>query len=328
MLDSFSENTINTTSDSVKLCENKIDKLKLPIYYKAESIIIKENIEKVQKFFFDLTYLSKISKNLSSPLTFYKGDNTMKLNNSFSFLFINLLKMKGKCVNIKINENKKKISWDFDTLGINFNQSVYLYKISDTNETLVRYISEYDSSKNYEVSLNNKNDYYSNVRKYVLKCYNSFISHSNENFIDYGSCIINENFKNVFSFVIDLRNLSKISSIFGEDFNILGSPNKIGSFWKFSTKFGDNVKGFLIVKNIILKKRCLICILETFGSSSFILKQEIKIKVTKIGENNCQITFIHEFKQKINEKLILFLKRNKALFLKKLKMIFEKKRNY
>lgn len=288
------------------------------------SKILKGNFDRVWKFVRDVSYLQKIATDISGPLTYIKGENTWSLKNEFSFIYVNIFHMNVKCSQILFRESPKKIEiiWDCNSLGIIHKKYSSLYEISGSNQTLAKTVLKFlEINQNLPPKI--EGSFFKTKFEHILISYNNYIQNSIEHLIEYQSFLVNKNLVSVWNYVINFRNLGNFSSFIGEHFEINDRPEKKGAFWKCFSAIDKKVN-FFKINDVILKKNFRIYVVETFGTRNTFIQQEMRIKVTNVFENKCQVSLMHIFKEKVTEKYLFYFKTIKQDFMEKLKDHLEK----
>ena len=116
-------------------------------YLFSTSLIFDENIDKLWLY---LRNLSAESKNIDflDEFKFIKGDNTWSPGNIFSMYWVGVSKIKIKCISVKVDRMRKKIKWKFKCdIGINYYKTLILFRITQSNKTLVKIIIERTEKK-------------------------------------------------------------------------------------------------------------------------------------------------------------------------------------
>lgn len=307
----------------LKIGENKVQYI-----YRKETYLFNDDWGKIWKFVRDITYLPKISKNLCENLIIHKGKATYDLYSEFSLLLINSFPVKGKCTYIGADLHKVFIERIYEIFGIHFIQTVFFYPVTSNNTSLIVVKTKTTIPNNSEITLDLYTDnYYSKLRLYILKCFDKYIMNSFEHTEDYKSCIIHQDFDFVWNFVINFEKMEKLAPMIGTDYESKGPPDKKGSFWKCKRVIeGKEDVNFFIVKDIVNNKRrnWRLCVIEPFGVNTCILNQEINIKVTKLFNGSCHVSFLNIFRQKVNNEYLKLYSKNKAFALSKVKSYLEK----
>lgn len=328
----------------------------------ATSLIIDEEIDRTWTFIRDVSYSQKIATHIMGTyLNFYQGANTFSLNSIFSFFYVNCFDMFVKCAELSFSEKKYQITWECFASGVHHTQTTTLYKISDINDILENN-NENENENNIKIKktllktvvrildvnskvyirtpkIETEGEFYGKSINQLYSCYNKYISQSFENLFDYQSFVINKNYIKVWYFIINLKNLGFISSIIGRNYENSDDPEKIGTFWKCISNNEQKID-FFVVTNVVInkKKKFREYVVETFGTENSFIKQEMKIRVTKVNlfkkeiineladERNerCQVSFTHTFKEKVTEKYLFYFNKIKHDFLENLKENLQK----
>lgn len=272
------------------------------------SLIIKKNIEEVWLYLLSKSNISNIQKDIP-----YFEENDSKRMYKYN--------------EIENNKFKKLLSLEIPS-EICFSISVVyrLYKITEGDKTLIKITLkrniiipilsnltnfEENKDKNYISKIQNETDYQNNNQE-------------NQDLTNYQSCMIKRKFIDTWDFVTNPKKVSQIIPILGYNYLYYGNPFEVGSFWKFI--YGNKNKTYFLRINEILtnkKRNTWTYSLETFGTDKSIIPQEIKIRVTKVGNEFSQLTLINIFKEKVNKILMEEIINNKVKIIKILKKYLE-----
>lgn len=306
------------------------------INFCVASLIMNDNLYRVWKFIRDVTYLSSIAPSISGPLKMLHGTNTWSLSNIFEFFYINSFTVKAKCIKIKSTYSPKKvqITWDCTSIGVHHIKTSTLYAESNSNRTLVKITLDLLEVKDIETP-KIEGGYFKNALQHILMSYNKFIPESVDHLTEYQSFIVQKDLDKVWKFVINFKNLKGMSSFIGDNFENKGDPDKKGSFWKCISNM-DHKINFLRVSEVMngknknnkkSKRNFKIYAVETFGSQNTFIKQEMRMKITQVYGNKCQVALTHVFKEKITKKFLFYFSKVKHEFMEKLKEKLEEIKN-
>ena len=265
----------------------------------------------------DLNSIIKVN-DFFENLQFIKGNNTWVKGNIFSFNWIGLTRLTIECIYIKSNNNKKIIVWKNKAhIGISFYKSLFLYRITQNNKTLVKSTISRTEDRNELIDFGDSKNYYLNTEFNVLKNNSKYLNSMIKDIISYESCIINVNYLKVWEFIIDLKKLSEIAPIIGSNIEYCGEKLKVGSFLKYYIDALDKIVFFKIIGvEVPKKKKSWIYKLEPVGVNVKNIPIYMEIKVTKIDEDKTQLSLLHKFSYTTDQKFIELFSINKKEIMK------------
>ena len=261
----------------------------------STSLIFDQNIDKLWLFMRDLTKEAKIIDYLEN-LRFEKGDNTWTIGNSCEINWVGLTTLKYKCISIKSNNNKKVIKWKGKgNIGIKFYRTIYLYRITQNQKTLVKSvvgqtekkseINDYKSTRNYFLNLENK----------ILLEKSKYLNNLREDLIIYESCIIKKNYLKVWEFISNFKKMYKIAES-SADVEYHEPILKEGSFIKYYViELKMNVFMRIIEIKRPQKRKTWSIRLEVVRSKQQNLPIFIEYKITIIDNEKTQLSLLHKF---------------------------------
>jgi hypothetical protein len=284
----------------------------------STSLIFEQNINTLWLYLKDLNSIINVM-DFFENLQFKNGNNTWNEGNIFSFNWIGLTHIEGKCIGIKSTCNKKIIIWKAKgDIGISFYKTLCLYRITENNKTLVKSIISRTENKNELIDFNASRNYYVKTEFNILENTSKLLNNIKKDTISYESCIVNVNYLKVWEFITDLKKLSEIAPIIGSKIEYSGEKLKVGSFIKYyidaigKTVFFKitGVKATKKMKNWIYK-------LEAIGVNVKNIPIYIENKVTIIDENKTQLSLLHKFSYNTDQKFFKFFSINKKEIIKK-----------
>ena len=290
----------------------------------STSLIFEQNIDTLWLFLKDLNYIIN-AMDFFENLQFINGNNTWNEGNIFSFNWIGLTYLEVKCIYIKSKNNKKIISWKAKgNIGINFYKTLYLYRITQNNKTLVKFIISRTEQKNELIDFTDSRNYYLNTEFKILENKSKILNNMKKDIISFESCIINVNYLKVWEFIIDLKKLSEIAPLIGSKIEYSGEKLKVGSFLKYYFDTIEKIVFFKITGVEMPKKRKnWIYKLEAIGINIKNIPIYIENKVTIIDENKTQLSLLHKFPYNTDHQFIEFFNINKKEIMKKYVKYFE-----
>ena len=282
------------------------------------SLIFDQNIDALWLYLKDFNNTVK-AMDFFENLQFIKGNNTWNEGNIFSFNWIGLTHIEGKCIGIKSTCNKKIIIWKAKgDIGINFYKTLCLYRITKNNKTLVKSIISRTEHKNELIDFSGSRNYYLNTEFSILENTSKLLNSMKKDIKSYESCIINANYLKVWEFITDLKKLSEIAPIIGSKIEYSGEKLKVGSFIKYyidvlkKTVF-FKITGVEMPKNM----RNWIYKLESIGVNVKNVPIYIENKLTIIDENKTQLSILHIFSYNTDQKFVDIFNINKKEIMKK-----------
>ena len=282
------------------------------------SLIFDQNIDALWLYLKDFNNTVK-AMDFFENLQFIKGNNTWNEGNIFSFNWIGLTHIEGKCIGIKSTCNKKIIIWEAKgDIGINFYKTLCLYRITKNNKTLVKSIISRTEHKNELIDFSGSRNYYLSTEFSILENTSKLLNNMKKDTKSYESCIINANYLKVWEFITDLKKLSEIAPIIGSKIEYSGEKLKVGSFIKYYIDVLKKTVFFKItgvempknMKNWIYK-------LESIGVNVKNVPIYIENKLTIIDENKTQLSILHIFSYNTDQKFVDIFNINKKEIMKK-----------
>ena len=281
----------------------------------------------IKKFYTYLRELLSLDNKDSTNYCFIKGNDIWKIGNKFIYFWSKTYRLYIQIIEIVEEYDKIKISWEIVTdFGLHYIKSYHLYRVTSTEQTLVKINITFKEYISYNLlSLSQKKYFHSFINRETFIQKSKSIQKLKENPISYESCIINANFHEVWDFITDFNNLSKLAPVMGTNLEIWGNPLQVGSFWKCYLKHYNKsvfLKIIKVEKNE--KRKRWLYALDTIGSYLFSFqKHEIEFWFTKIDEKRTQFSYVHKYSKNIEKKYLNILSVNKRDILKRIKKYFD-----
>ena len=295
-------------------------------YLFSTSLIFDENIDKL---WICLRNLSSESTNLDflDNFKYIKGDNTWTPGNIFSLYWVGVSNIEIRCISTKVDRVRKKIKWKFKCdIGINYYKTLNLFRITQSNKTLVKIIITRTEIKNNSIDSSSSLNYYNELQFKILEGQSRHLKNIEKELISYESCIVNQNYKKIWNIVIEFKNVSALSPIPMKNIQIKGHIYEVGSFIKFVYE-NENIKETVFLKIINYemseqKKNWLIRY-ETIGTCTKSIARIFEFKMTIINDNKVQLSYFHIFPAKTNKNMfdLFCIKKKEAII--KIKKFFE-----
>lgn len=295
-------------------------------YLFSTSLIFDENIDKL---WICLRNLSTESTNLEflDNFKYIKGDNTWTPGNIFSLYWVGVSKIEIKCISTRVERMRKKIKWKFKCdIGINYYKTLILFRITQSNKTLVKIIITRTEIKNYSIDSSSSLNYYNGLQLKILEGHSRHLKNIEKELISYESCIVNQNYKKIWNLILEFKNVSALSPIPMKNIQFKGPIYEVGSFIKFVYEV-ENIKETAFLKVIKYemseRKKNWLIRYETIGSNNKNIARIFEFKMTIINENKVQLSYFHIFPSDTNKNMfdIFSIKKKEAII--KIKNYFE-----
>ena len=293
---------MNVKKDNIENIEMNIDNNKNLL---STSLIIDENIDILWLYFRDLSYEVSNTDFLDN-FKYIKGDNTWNIGNICSMYWIGLSQIEMKCINIEVNRMKKKICWKTKSnIGIDYYKTLYLYRITQNNKTLVKVLLSRTGKESDLFDFSQSKEYYLNMHYKILVNHKNYLKNIKKDKFSYTSCIINKNYLKIFDIIINFKKMCQFFPIIATNIEYRGPIPEVGSYIKF---FVENIKKtiFLQVTKYEMPKKTKTCVwrLEAIGSYIEDMAKLIELKVIGINENQCKFSMLHQFVYTTKEEFI------------------------
>lgn len=275
-----------------------------PTYF-TKSFIFEENIDRLWLFLCDLNNETKAIDYLDN-LKFLKGNKTFIKGNIFSVNWIGLTLLQYECIFLKDEDDRKIIKWKAKgDIGLNFIRSLYLYKITQNNNTLVKVSVSLIEKETDLIDYNPSKNYFSNLEYNILLDKSKSLKNSKEDIFLFGSCIINKNFFKIWKIILNFKKLSNIYPIKGEKIQFNEPIVKVGVFIKM---FIEELKITTFMKVIEIKtfkkRKSWLIKLETIGAFITNLPKAMEYKIIMIDNYKTQFSITYFFPFNINPDII------------------------
>ena len=277
----------------------------------STSLIFDENIDILWLYIRDLSHQVSNTDFLDN-FKYIKGDSTWKIGNICSMYWIGVSQIEMKCISIEVDRMKKKIIWKIKIdIGISYYKTLYLYRITNDNKTLVKVVVSRTEKENNLIDFSQSKEYYLKMHYNILINHSKYLKNIKKEKFSYTSCIINQNYLKVFD-------------IIAKNIEFKGPIPEIGSYIKFYIeKFNNTV--YLQVTKYKLPKKSKTCVwrLEAIGSYIVDVAKFIELKVIAINDNQCKFSMLHRFIYTTTKEFIENFRVNKKENIKKIKSLVE-----
>ena len=291
-------------------------------YLFSTSLILDENIEKIWICMRDLSN-EPINLDFLDNFKYIKGDNTWTPGNIFSIYWVGVSNIEIRCISTKIDGMRKKIKWKCKCdIGINYYKTLNLYKITQSNKTLVKIIFTRTEIKNNSIDTSSSLNYYNELQFKILKEHQRHLKSVETEFISYESCIVNKNYKKIWNIISEFKTLSALSPLSMKDIQFKGPIGEVGSFIKFifeDEKFKQTVFLKVIKYEMFERKKIWLIRYETIGSCTKNIARIFEFRMTVINDNKVQLSYYNIFPSKTDKNMfdLFCIKKKKQLIFKK-----------
>lgn len=294
----------------------------------STSLIFDENIDKLWLYFKDISFETS-NIDILDDFKYIKGDNTWTVGNKCSLYWVGVSHITAKCKSITVDRTRKKIKWKYKCdIGISYYKTLILYRITQSGKTLVKICITRTEKKNNLIDISQSLNYYSNMQYNILLQLSKYLQSIKKDIILYDSCIINENYLEIWNLISNLKNYSHLLSDYISNIEFKGTFNEIGSFIKF---FNPKLKKTIFLKVIVYdisdKKKCWKYSLESIGTDIINVPMISEIKLVIINKEKVQISFLHKFSDNSDPEFIKEFDINKKDIFKRIIKIIEERQN-
>ena len=287
----------------------------------SSSLIFDENIDKLWLHLRDIELETAII-DYTDNFKYIKGDNTWTAGNSFSIYWVGVSGLKFKCLHTKVDRVRKKIKWKcILDIGINYYKTLILYRITQSNKTLVKAIyTKYEKGDNL-IDFSQSMSYYKNLQHEIFIKHSKYLKNLKNDIISYGSVIVDKNYLEVWKYLNDFKKINELSPIILRNIEYKGPINKPGSFIKF---FFENIQKIIFLKiksySMSKHKKTWFIQYEYIGSKNNNIPKITEFRIVIINNDQTQVSFLHTFNYHTNSDYLFefdFKKKNAIKNIKK-----------
>ena len=263
----------------------------------------KHSIDRVWVILRDVAATGLLLSHHYFPVIITKGQESWSIGTEFFGKVIGFGEFFAKCVKVRNFPQWKKLVWEvYQTINTKpFYYQYHLYQVDDEQEEITVFVLKikfYDKPS-YDNFLAKKEEYEKVKGNFIVKI-NTILNESNLNLYQYEGAQIYSSMDKIWEFIVNLHLLKKVAPLIRldcENPNTILSPN-VGEEIKVSL---DNHSSNAVLKTIKYDKRknwnkWLICYLATSDSKEY-PKQQICVTLTKVNDNECQLSWINDFKE-------------------------------
>lgn len=294
------------------------------------SFLLPHNISRLWYIIRDANLTTLLCPDIFFPLVLTKGRDTWSIGTEFLGQTTLSTAFTGKCTAYKSFAQIKTLSWHINlhppSSPTSFTYEYTLYKVTDDDSSvLLITIKSTDTTvlSQLETFFTKKNFF--NV---VLERVNVLMNESSFNLFQFEGVVIDSDMESIWKFITHFDILKKIAPLIPLDGDSSTQiiPQCIGGE---STIYYNNHKSFFQIKTIKYDKRDTwnkwVVLYNVTDSNPLLPKQEVFITVNKIYDDECHISWYHDFKEHVSYDII-----NKFAFTKKyiLKMLQDYLENY
>lgn len=285
----------------------------------------KQNIERVYVLVKNFEMLSIISNKGHYPVIFAKGSNTWTVGTSFEGKLFGKFDFKGKVLKVKNLPEFKKITWGFYCSGDQQIQiTLKLFKVSDDNTCVLLWKSKMYSNKEN----NDFEESFRNVKVIeILKEVEHILESEPINLMQYESGIITAKMEEAWSLITDAAKLNLIApnNYCIAPFNI--KDIKIGEKTKIPFTVEGN-KGELEIKMETIDdkpgwNKWQYAYTIYSGTPFRVPKQVVLTQITKINQNEIQLSIFTKILEAISTDLFQELSQRKKYLIYSIKDYFD-----
>lgn len=295
------------------------------IDFMQDNYHFKQNIERVYVLLRSYDILSLISNQGHYPCIFLKGQDTYKVGNQFKGNMSGIYPFIAK-VNKSVNLPEiKKIEWLFNTPNNKYYiMRIELFKVTEDNSTVALNTLKFEDKESFQEI---KAKYNQINKTKMFKKIEKFLEQEPINLLKYESGIIPGKMEDIWDLVLDFNKFSKIApnNNYLPDINIK------------NLKIGEKAEASIFEKNEIRKlditlkckedkpgwNKWLIVLVASGGYPKKIPKHTILFQLTKINNNECQLSLLTKFHEPINNEEFKELSNRKKYLLLSIKDYFE-----
>lgn len=294
------------------------------------SFLLPHNISRLWYIIRDANLTALLCPDVLLPLVLTKGRETWGIGTEFLGRTTLSTTFTGRCVAYKSFAQIKKLSWQIQLQPTGADRSfVYdytLYKVTEDDSSVllisIRTANDLVLSK-LEAFFTKRNFF-----GVVLERINLLMNQSSLNLFQFEGVVIDSDMESIWKFITHFDILKKIAPLIplDGDSNTQIIPQSIGGE---STIYYNNHKSFFQIKTLKYDKRETwnkwVLLYNITNSNPLLPKQEVFITVNKIYDDECHISWYHDFKEHVSYDMI-----NKFSFTKKyiLKMLQDYLENY
>ena len=281
-----------------------------------------QSIDRIWAIIKDISLLQMLNHDKKFPIQLVGDCLNVGQNQEFEGMIQKKLHFKGKCLKIKSLPHIKK-HVNLLTLP-NSKEIIFkltLYKIVSKDSCLAMWQFKFSDieTKNY-VELEKNIKGWKNLMEKIDKV----LSETSLNLFQFEGCVISAQMNDIWNILTDTKKLKNIAPLlpFQNDKNF--SEMKKGQIYKL--KYNNN-QGFYHVKlnyyNNNPKSNKWVLAFEASDGFPKIPFQKVVISLTKINNEDCQLSIFHEFKEPAKHELIMKLGKEKRYMMNSLKDYLE-----
>lgn len=295
------------------------------------SFLLPHNISRLWYIIRDANLTTLLCPDVFLPLALVKGRATWTIGTEFLGQTTLQTTFTGKCIAYKSFAQIKTLSWHIhlhssSPADNSFYYEYTLYKVTedDSSVLLITIKADNDNVLSELGMFFTKRNFFS----VVLERINVLMNQSSLNLFQFEGVVIDSDMESIWKFITHFDILKKIAPLIplDGDSNTQIIPQSIGGE---STIYYNNHKAFFQIKTIKYDKRDTwnkwVLLYNITNSNPLLPKQEVFITINKICDDECHISWYHDFKEHVSYELI-----NKFSFTKKyiLKMLQDYLENY
>ena len=322
----FSNTFIKSSNSEIKMEKNEFKEPDHKLIwndYIQNTYHFKQDIERVWLIIRCFEILSLIKNHVHYPCLFIKGQDTFKIGNQFkgniAGKYIYMAKV-NKSVNLP---DMKKIEWIFNIFDNQyFKIRLELLKVTEDNTTVLLSKTKFE---NKEKMIEIKN--YLEKKYLIYKNIEQILEKEPINLLKYESGIISGKMEDIWNLVLDFNKLTAIAPNNNYLPNINFKNIKINEKVNVSVLEGNEINNFDMTLKAKEEKpgwnKWLIVCESSGGFPKKIPRHTVLLQLTKINNNECQLTLITKFHEPIDNESYKKLSDKKKYVLLSVKDYFE-----
>lgn len=281
-----------------------------------------QSIDRIWAIMKDIPLLQMLNHDKVFPIKMTGNGFNLGENQEFEGMIQNRLHFKGKCVKIKSLPHIKKY---VNVLTLPDSKEIFfkltLYKIISNDSCLSVWEIKFPDieTKNY-LGLEKTIKHWNNLMEKIDKV----LSETSLNLFQFEGCVISAQMSDIWNMITDMKKLKNIAPLlpFQNEKNL--SEMKKGQVYKFKH---SNNQGFYHVRLLYYsnkpKSNKWVFAFEASDGFPKIPYQKVVVSLTKINNEDCQLSVFHEFKEPTKHELIMRLGKEKRYMMNSLKDYLE-----
>ena len=285
----------------------------------------KPDIERVWLICRNFDLLSLISNQGHYPCIFIKGQDTLKIGNQFKGSIFGIYPFVAKVTKSISLPEKKKIEWLFNVLNNKyFILKLEFLKVTGDNTTVALKTFKFDKK---ELCFEMQEIFTKLNRIGIFKLVEELLEKEPINLLKYESGIIAGKMEDIWNLVLDFNKFTTIAPNNNFLPNINIQDLKIGETREVSVFFNEKIRTFDITLKCKEERpgwnKWLIVCEASGGHPKKMPRHTILFQLTKINNNECQLSLLTKFHEPIDNDELMELTNKKKYLILSIKDFFE-----